>query len=771
MSQQLSPWLEGAYGWNFGESGWNSGMDQNLLKFSFLFDRNVDSIVASLPPAVNGQAHYLTTDNRLYFAVGTTYFSTVVPKWFTVVVRATGATWQYNGTALVQQESLSDLDSRLDAVELTIASLGSAAFEDVAAFATSAELDVVEGQAQAYTDVLRQDLANATDPAKGAGLVGRAEQVVDSIVELRLLDKTAASKDAFVTGYYAQGDGGGGAYYLDIADATSIDDGGAVIVAADGGRWKLVDTSTVNVRQFGAAVAASATVNSTAITAAMSVSGVVEFGSRGLVFEVNTLSVPDGVTLSAEGATLRAATGQVNLLNLTGNNTIRGLRIVNNQTSGCIGVNLSANAKNILIEANIFECEAGFAMQGVSVNALGVTDVQVLRNQFINTRYGFLSNANAEDFSRCVISDNLMRGIKADGIELNHPIHLTGLGSTPRPLPAYQSGRDITISGNVIEGDPASDQPICLGIGIAGATNVSVSGNVVKSFRGRGIHIEDEARHISVVGNVVDGTSANPLSTDSDGIHILGGQDIIVSGNTVLNANDNGIHCVAGAGYSDGEFATPRNVIITGNIVRGAGATGIKLAGSSSTYDNNYMVQDNIITGCVADAVSIVNSSNRVSLKGNRLIGNTGFAVSVVGIHPGSWFDDNLTEGNVAGRYSFSSMIMPIPSRGERSLFKVVADGAGTTPATSVFNLGKGASGTMTVIGRTTDGAATGMRTYNITWDGTTLTATTAYSFIVSMSFATPTMSGTSIQISATNAGASKTVLFDISFVGSIAAF
>lgn len=172
MAQQLSPWLEGAYGWNFGEGGWNSGMDQNLLKFSFLFDRNVDSIVASLPPAVDGQAHYLTTDNRLYFAVGTTYFSTPVPKWFSVIVRGTGATWQYNGAALVQVDSPIELDTRLDSIEVTVASLGTAAFEDISAFATQAALDVIEGQAQAYTDVLRSDLANSVNPALGAGLSG-----------------------------------------------------------------------------------------------------------------------------------------------------------------------------------------------------------------------------------------------------------------------------------------------------------------------------------------------------------------------------------------------------------------------------------------------------------------------------------------------------------------------------------------------------------------------------------------------------------------------
>lgn len=182
MPQQQAPWLETAYGWTYGENGWNSGMDSNLLKFSVLFDRNVDSIVASLPPAVNGQAHYLTTDNRLYFAVGTTYFSTPVPKWFEFKDRSTGAIYQFNGTAAVQIDSPAQLGSRLDAVELTLSTLGSAAFEDVSAFATAAELDVVEGQAQNYTDTLRADLANTTDPARGASLVGyKGRTVADEL--------------------------------------------------------------------------------------------------------------------------------------------------------------------------------------------------------------------------------------------------------------------------------------------------------------------------------------------------------------------------------------------------------------------------------------------------------------------------------------------------------------------------------------------------------------------------------------------------------------
>lgn len=102
---------------------------------------------------------------------------------------------------------------------------------------------------------LRTDLANATDPAKGAGLIGRAGQVVNSIASLKTLDKTAASQHAFVTGYYAAGDGGGGSYYLDAADTTSTDNGGTIIVAADGGRWKLSYRS-ITMKQFGADEAA-----------------------------------------------------------------------------------------------------------------------------------------------------------------------------------------------------------------------------------------------------------------------------------------------------------------------------------------------------------------------------------------------------------------------------------------------------------------------------------------------------------------------------------
>lgn len=98
----------------------------------------------------------------------------------------------------------------------------------------------------------RADGANDLSTSTGAAQIGGGMQAVSSIVALRALLKTSPSSKAVVTGYYADGDGGGGAYFLDASDTTSTDNGGTVIVATDGGRWKLAPFSRVTVRHFGA---------------------------------------------------------------------------------------------------------------------------------------------------------------------------------------------------------------------------------------------------------------------------------------------------------------------------------------------------------------------------------------------------------------------------------------------------------------------------------------------------------------------------------------
>lgn len=77
------------------------------------------------------------------------------------------------------------------------------------------------------------------------------DRTVDSIAALRAL-ASSRNQRARVIGYYAKWDGGGGVYAVDPTDTTSADDGGSIIVAADGARWKLVLIGSLSARQFGA---------------------------------------------------------------------------------------------------------------------------------------------------------------------------------------------------------------------------------------------------------------------------------------------------------------------------------------------------------------------------------------------------------------------------------------------------------------------------------------------------------------------------------------
>lgn len=188
MVQKISPFVEGKYGWDFGESGWNSGMDENILKFTFLFDRNIDSIVTVLPTPVNGQAHYLTTDNRIYFAVGTSYYSTSVPKWFEFTLRSTGQVYQFDGTSISLIPSAEGIESRLSAVELTISSLGSAAFADTSDFVSQGTLDVLESELTTYVD---QRTPLVTPESFGAFSAATLVQAIDSGKDVLISNTTS----------------------------------------------------------------------------------------------------------------------------------------------------------------------------------------------------------------------------------------------------------------------------------------------------------------------------------------------------------------------------------------------------------------------------------------------------------------------------------------------------------------------------------------------------------------------------------------------------
>jgi len=253
MTQQQSPFIGVKYGWGYGEDNWNDGMDENLVKFSFMFDGNVDQITNTLPASpAQGHALFNTTDNKFYYFVNSFWYNSPCPKNFIFKIKSTGDFYQFNGTSPLKIDNPSEIESRLDSVELTLSSLGTAAFEDSGYFAKDSDLIAAKAEAKNYTDALKSDLANTSDVQKGTALVAKSLQNVNSIASLKTILKTSPSQMANVLGYYTPGDGGGGIYYLDSADTTSSDNGGTIIVAADGARWKLVNDGKISLAQFGA---------------------------------------------------------------------------------------------------------------------------------------------------------------------------------------------------------------------------------------------------------------------------------------------------------------------------------------------------------------------------------------------------------------------------------------------------------------------------------------------------------------------------------------
>lgn len=140
MSQQTSPFLDSKFGWNLGESGWNSGMDENLLKFSYLFDKTVNGVVSTLPAPSNGSAYFYTVENKFYYVVNNAYYTSPCPKWFVFFDRSTGNSYQFNGTSAVSIKSPTQLQNDIDSLQSDFASLGTAAFQDSTAFTTPSDL-------------------------------------------------------------------------------------------------------------------------------------------------------------------------------------------------------------------------------------------------------------------------------------------------------------------------------------------------------------------------------------------------------------------------------------------------------------------------------------------------------------------------------------------------------------------------------------------------------------------------------------------------------
>lgn len=185
MVQKTSPFIESKYGWNLGESGWNTGADENFLKFAFMLDNGVDGVVTSLPQtAVNGTSYYLTTDNRFYFVVDGTYYSSPCPKWFTFKLKSSGQKRIYDGSSVITLPSDIDVSATLNALQTTDQSLVKSSN---LSNKVSAQLGAsLVGYYRDASGFVGRDLANKISEVTSLADFGSASSSIDNTAAIQL---------------------------------------------------------------------------------------------------------------------------------------------------------------------------------------------------------------------------------------------------------------------------------------------------------------------------------------------------------------------------------------------------------------------------------------------------------------------------------------------------------------------------------------------------------------------------------------------------------
>ncbi|WP_186197983.1 hypothetical protein [Burkholderia gladioli] len=425
-------------------------------------------------------------------------------------------------------------------------------------------------------------------------LKSRLECVADSISALRAVSKTTYTR-VFVTGYYGPHDGGGGSYQLDPTDTTSVDNGGTIIKAADGGIWKMSVTYSITVRQFGA-VGDKTTNDSPFFQAAVNWmnsigGGKVVIDPDGQFYLASGVVVPAGVSLA----------GVVDVVGTIGDNTSAPYGDMGGAMILAAGTTIDLNSGSGLSSALIYPKGMTFPQTDAStwastaVRIMG-DDVSVSRNMIL----GFLLAISGGGIQRpyigyckidCVNGVDLEQVLDVANIEKVHCWPFATVANPDKPSNwSDRNGTAFNLHGTVdwanvldcfeynynfgivINGvaqttlsNFKTDGPFttAAGTGRAGTVGILVEGSSVLT---RVINPQVNSAQNSLVVNIPKGSgfsvSVDGGSLNSSGSPITGPYNgaavLIQSGDVKLNTR---LHY-----HSNGVRVTNADSIVTGNV-------------------------------------------------------------------------------------------------------------------------------------------------------------------------------------------------------------
>lgn len=409
------------------------------------------------------------------------------------------------------------------------------------------------------------------------------------------------------------------------------------------------------------------------------------------------------------------------------NTTIDGLWLYNPAAtvSAYNLIFVGANA----INTNVRNCKltGATSTNAIQANALGIAGLHITNNTISGLLYGLLVNSTATDISDVLFDNNRVTGIYADGVELNV---FTGAG--------YTTARNFSITNNYF-GDFLGDNTnpasgFC--VGISGPSNVLVEGNQMHNCRIQGIHIESGtsqiqgARNVVVNGNVISGLQSGIPSLNT-GIWSLNCQYCVFTSNTITGAVGWAIEMA----FNGTEES--RDVTIEGNIGRGNGSasTGCINFSSASVVESRVTIANNDCSNNTGDGIRLTSAPKAVIGYGNTLVGNSRFGLHIVGNPTLLSWSNNDQHGNTLGPDNFSGVLGAAhPLRDSRTTGTIAVAGTGTSDPFDCAQLGKSATGTLSVRAWNSVLASTQWITalWNISWNASSLSGGTPLNLVSS---------------------------------------
>lgn len=396
------------------------------------------------------------------------------------------------------------------------------------------------------------------------------------------------------------------------------------------------------------------------------------------------------------------------LLQIKGNDvSVEDLMLEYPPISFGVGIDWGAGTAHTSIRNCFF---TGITSQAINMNQPGIKHISIMNCQFSKNNYGILVNLYANDLYDLRIIGNHFLDIYGDAIEINSPIKQMGVNREP-----FDSAYAIIISGNYISCPPGlgTSENSGFGIGIAGATRVSITGNVIDNCRQQGIHIEDYASHIVINGNTIYNIGSEPNNGTNSGIYVLDGDFITITGNSIYRCDDYGIQL---------DYNPTRRVqgaTLVSNLITDCGG-GILVSGGGFS---DHHITDNLVMRNSGHGLSVVGEPIGIKVTGNTFRSNGAYGIVMnKGVFLGE-ISGNSLYGNKAGAYQYTSSSTKIPLvLGDQTNYLFTPVTGNYTPWVNVISLGKVAEGLLYCIAKS--GAQSKTELHKVEWDGRQLTST-----------------------------------------------